>query len=125
MDTDRYAKFVQVGNFTRDHRDATFLGPMGLSGEAGEVSELFKKHLLHGKELDRVELVKELGDVAWYFFHILNTMGISFDEVLEENVTKLCNRYPTQYGSPEEWIHGTFVETVGIDPPGNGMRGVL
>ena len=56
MNTESYAHFVDVGNFTNGERDAKFLAAMGLCGEAGEVSELLKKHLLHGDDLDREEL---------------------------------------------------------------------
>lgn len=38
----------------------------GLSGEAGEVVELVKKHLYHGKPLDPGKFHLELGDVLWY-----------------------------------------------------------
>ncbi len=98
MTPEQYAKFVRIGNFTGSERDAKFLAAMGLCGEAGEVSELLKKHLLHGDELNRDELVKELGDVLWYFFHTLNTFDLTFTEVVERNIVKLCNRYPKNYG---------------------------
>ena len=39
---------------------------MGLAGEAGECTDIIKKHLFHDHELDREHLAKELGDVAWY-----------------------------------------------------------
>ena len=93
----QYAEFVNVGNFTKSERDAKFLAAMGLCGEAGEVSELLKKHLLHGDDLDKDELIKELGDVLWYFFHALNTFDLTFDQVVAENVIKLCHRYPDNY----------------------------
>lgn len=106
MNTDKYAKFVEVGNFTTGERDAKFLAAMGLAGEAGETCDLIKKHLLHGKELDRDALKKELGDVFWYLVHTCNTFGIPLDEVVEANVVKLCDRYPDQYGDPGEWLSG-------------------
>lgn len=39
---------------------------LGLVGEAGEVADLVKKWVLHGHELDKPKLIKELGDVLWY-----------------------------------------------------------
>lgn len=103
MNTDRYQQFVRVGNFTKDERDAKFLGGLGLAGESGEVADIIKKHLLHGKPLDREHLVEELGDVAWYLFHTLDTFGITLNEVLDYNVVKLCDRYPEGYGQPRDW----------------------
>lgn len=104
MTPEKFQEFVETGNFTEGERDAKFLAAMGLCGEAGEVSELIKKHLLHGKDLNREDLVKELGDVLWYFFHALNAFDVTFNEVVEQNVAKLCARYPDQYGHPETWF---------------------
>jgi len=39
---------------------------LGLSGEAGEVADMLKKHLFHSHPLDRDAMVKELGDCLWY-----------------------------------------------------------
>lgn len=99
-----YATFVKHANFTENKRDAMLLAALGLNGEAGEVSEIIKKHLLHGKDLDRDHLVDELGDVLWYFFHALNTFKISFEEVAEGNIRKLCIRHPQSNGKATNWI---------------------
>lgn len=102
----KYQEFVKVGNFTKGERDAEFLAAMGLCGEAGEVSEHVKKHLLHGKDLDLGLVKEELGDVLWYFFHALNVFGFTFEEVAEMNVRKLCDRHPVQYGNSNDWLNG-------------------
>lgn len=81
-----------------------FLGPMGLSGEAGEVSELFKKHLIHGKPLDRDRLIEELGDVMWYFNLILIDQSITLEEVLSANMEKLKKRHAEE---PERYVKET------------------
>ena len=99
-----YSRFVEIGNFTTEERDAKFLAGMGLAGEAGEVCDNLKKHLLHHKPLDREHLVEELGDVLWYFQHTLNTFDITWKEVVEYNIRKLCERYPDQYGTSEDWL---------------------
>ena len=99
-----YAAFVKHANFTKNDRDAQFLAALGLNGEAGEVSELIKKHLLHGDTLDIDHLREELGDVLWYFFHALNTYGLTFEEVAEGNVKKLCARHPKSNGPASDWL---------------------
>lgn len=73
---------------------------MGLAGEVGELVELYKKHLYHGKSLDKDKVVKEAGDVLWYLSNLLRTTGIDFSEVPDKNVQKLMERYPDgfQYG---------------------------
>ena len=101
LDTKRYAEFVCMGNFTKSNRDSKFLAAMGLCGEAGEVSEILKKHLLHGNELNKEDLKKELGDVLWYFFHTLNVFEFTIEEIAKENVKKLCDRYAH---NREDWV---------------------
>lgn len=75
---------------------------MGLCGEAGEVLELFKKDIFGykydgKKRLDREALVKELGDIQWYFDMMLDVYGITLEEVLATNAKKLRERYPERF----------------------------
>lgn len=67
---------------------------LGLAGEAGEVVELIKKHVYHGHEIDKVELVSELGDALWYLTNICDTIGMPLELVALHNVDKLKKRYP-------------------------------
>lgn len=69
-------------------------GALGLTGESGEVSDMIKKHIFHGHDLDRDELIKELGDVCWYVALLCNAIGVSLDEVMTRNIDKLRERYP-------------------------------
>jgi NTP pyrophosphatase (non-canonical NTP hydrolase) len=56
---------------------------LGLTGEIGEVTDLLKKHLYHrnGKPLNIEKLKDELGDVLWYYFVLLDTVGLPFERV--------------------------------------------
>jgi NTP pyrophosphatase (non-canonical NTP hydrolase) len=67
---------------------------LGLTGEAGEVAEHVKKHLFHGKPLDRDAVVKELGDCLWYIAALAGVVGVSLDEIGATNIDKLRRRYP-------------------------------
>ena len=67
---------------------------MGLNGEAGEVIDLVKKHLFHGHELKKDELIKELGDVAWYLAEAAYALDVDLSSVLQGNINKLKARYP-------------------------------
>ena len=69
---------------------------LGLSGEAGEVAEKFKK-IIRDKEgvieeSDREEIKKELGDVLWYVSQIASELKISLDDVAQKNIEKLYSR---------------------------------
>jgi NTP pyrophosphatase (non-canonical NTP hydrolase) len=69
---------------------------LGLPGEIGEVVDLIKKFLYHrnGKGLPVDKLKDELGDVLWYYFILLDTLGLTFETVLLTNARKLEERHP-------------------------------
>lgn len=65
-----------------------------MNGEAGEVIDLLKKHEFQGHDLDYNEIVKELGDVAWYLALACTAIGVPLSAVLQQNIDKLKARYP-------------------------------
>lgn len=69
-------------------------GALGLTGEAGEVGDIIKKHIFHGHDLDREALYKELGDVCWYLALLCESLNISIRDVVKMNIDKLMKRYP-------------------------------
>lgn len=70
---------------------------MGLSTEAGEFLDALKKHIFYGKELDRVNLAEEMGDVFWYCAIVASELGINFEEVMDKNIEKLKARYGEKF----------------------------
>lgn len=64
---------------------------LGLPGEVGEVMELLKKQVRDG-HLDRENLKKELGDVAYYWARLCLAHGLRPSEVLACNVEKIESR---------------------------------
>lgn len=79
-------------------------GVMGLTGEAGECSDLLKKHLFQGHKLDKAHFAKELGDVAWYLAVSANALGYKLEEVFQMNIDKLKARYPEGF-DPDLSVH--------------------
>jgi NTP pyrophosphatase (non-canonical NTP hydrolase) len=70
---------------------------IGLTSEAGEAQEIVKKVLFQGKpftEDTRTHLSKELGDVMWYWINACNALDLDPNEVIQQNVKKLQDRYP-------------------------------
>jgi NTP pyrophosphatase (non-canonical NTP hydrolase) len=69
---------------------------MGVAGEAGEVIEKWKKIVAYKdgaiSQEDLDELAKELGDVVWYIAVLAERLGLSFDDIMQRNVTKLQDR---------------------------------
>ena len=94
MTLEEYQQLAARTIGTRTQADQLSNMALGLAGEAGETADMLKKHLFHGKALDRDEVVRELGDVLWYVAGMATAIGISLDEVARRNVDKLRRRYP-------------------------------
>ena len=72
-------------------------GVLGLTGEAGECSDIVKKHLFQGHEPDHDHLKEEIGDCLWYIAEVATGLGLSLDEVAKNNIHKLRQRYPNGF----------------------------
>lgn len=72
-------------------------GVLGLFGEGGEISDLLKKHMFQGHDLNKDDLVLELGDVLWYVAEIATSLNVDLSEVAQKNLDKLKRRYPNGF----------------------------
>jgi NTP pyrophosphatase (non-canonical NTP hydrolase) len=70
---------------------------IGLSTESGEFLDALKKHIFYGKELDRVNLAEEVGDLFWYIAIVADELGFEIEDVMERNITKLKARYGEKF----------------------------
>lgn len=80
---------------TRDH-DLTH-AILGLVTEAGELADQLKRRHAYGKEVDRVNLVEEAGDLLWYLALIARALGTDLETIGRTNVEKLRARYPGMF----------------------------
>lgn len=95
MTINEYQKLAMVTlNPELDKKDVLINGVMGLCGESGEAIDIVKKHLAQGHELDKEELAKELGDVAWYLAETATAIGYDLENIFQMNIDKLKKRYP-------------------------------
>ena len=69
---------------------------MGLTTESAEFLDALKKEIYYGKELDKVNLAEEIGDILWYCAIALSELGVS-EEVMKKNIAKLEARYPEKF----------------------------
>ena len=70
---------------------------IGLSSECGEYNEIIKKMLFQGKPLTEenvFHMMRELGDIMWYWTNACRALGFDPNDVIAENVRKLEARYP-------------------------------
>lgn len=91
MDFKTYEEFVK-GMKVFPEKHAIVYPALGMMGEAGEVSEKVKKWLRGDRELDKPELVKEIGDVLWYITALADDLGYTLTNVAEMNIEKLSSR---------------------------------
>lgn len=82
-------------------KDSLAISGLGLTGEAGEVADLLKKHIGHGHELNKEKLSKELGDVLWYLSNIASCFEIDLNDVAKTNIDKLKKRYPKGFNASD------------------------
>jgi|SRR6266850_1440796 len=100
----KYGKAVQERFFIKDREAQIVNSVLGISGEAGEVADLFKKFMFHPKSKMKDEhkmkeaLRSELGDILWYLSALNELMfGDSLLDVAKDNIRKLTDRYPELY----------------------------
>jgi NTP pyrophosphatase (non-canonical NTP hydrolase) len=104
MERQEYRKQVERtlnpdANYTQESR--LTLASLGLAGESGEVVDIIKKHLFHGKPFDREKLILELGDVRWYLESFAFILNVSMEEIEEKNIAKLRARFPSGFNSTD------------------------
>lgn len=73
---------------------------LGVETEGAELADAVKKHVMYGKELDKVNLVEEVGDTLWYLARLLTLLDSSFEEAMSKNIMKLRARYGDKF---TEW----------------------
>ena len=72
---------------------------LGLSAEAGEFTEVVKKILFQSKPLteeNKFHMKRELGVCFWYLMNAARSLSLDPYEIIQENVTKLKNRFPNE-----------------------------
>jgi len=74
----------------------------GVSGEAGELLDAIKKHVIYNKPLDRENIVEELGDLMFYMEGLMQALNISGEECISANIEKLGVRYSSGKYSNEQ-----------------------
>ena len=59
---------------------------LGLLSEMGEFLDTLKKHFAYGDSLDRVNLLEELGDTAWFLVCFAKFLHVNLEELDESTI---------------------------------------
>lgn len=89
--TSNYSQWVE-GKIMTEGETRLIENTLGLIGESGEIAEKIKKLLRDNTKVEAQDIIKELGDVAFYLTALANYFGSSLDEVLKLNMIKLNDR---------------------------------
>lgn len=96
----------ETGNFDLPAQSDCDLvhGIIGMITESGELGEALLEALLkHIRgdgavlEIDRVNMVEEIGDQLWYIALALRALGSSFEDAMTRNLAKLSKRFPDNF----------------------------
>lgn len=80
---------------------------MGLCTEVGELMDQLKRHIFYGKELDKVNLFEEGGDISWYLRILADALSdlrrgqCSFEQMIANNIAKLKIRFPGKFNEEQ------------------------
>lgn len=66
---------------------------VGVAGEGGELLDAVKRHTIYDKDLDRANVVEELGDLEFFLEGVRQNLSITREETLQANFDKLGVRY--------------------------------
>ncbi len=89
MQTDYFTKdVIRTVNKTLEPNEHITNAALGLTGEAGEVAEIVKKAMFQGHSLNREKIAEELGDVMFYIAYMADTIGMTLDQIMSQNVTE-------------------------------------
>ncbi len=95
------------------HEEALCNWGLGVSGEAGDIASCIKKFVFHKNVAIKDGIRENIGDMMWYTAMICNTYGWNFEEVLEENIKKLKDRYPKGFTHKDAQRKGTMIKWSG------------
>lgn len=71
---------------------------LGLAGEVGSLLTEYKKFLRDGSKYRpfQDQVAEEIGDVLWYLAAIARKAGLELEDVAQENIAKLQERWPQE-----------------------------
>jgi NTP pyrophosphatase (non-canonical NTP hydrolase) len=94
---------------------------LGVASEAGELADAVKKHLMYGREIDRVNLQEECGDILWYLALLADACGFTLGGAMAANINKLRVRYPDKFSEAHATNRDLTAERAALEGKGNTL----
>jgi len=89
MDFNKYQREAMSFRLPSANHDYALLG---LSGEVGELHSAVAKAIRDGKNLDMINVGKELGDILWFVAALADDYGFDLNYIAQKNIEKLSTR---------------------------------
>lgn len=86
---------IEILKELTDSRIDLLHAAVGVSGEAGELLDAIKKHVIYNRPIDLENIIEELGDIEFYLEQLRGNTGvlITREATLKANYEKLSKRY--------------------------------
>ncbi len=86
-----------------DELKAQAIPLLGLAGEVGSLLSEYKKYLREGDRYRpfKDQVAEEIGDVLWYLANIAGKAGLDLEDIAQENLAKLAERWPRDEDEPQ------------------------
>jgi NTP pyrophosphatase (non-canonical NTP hydrolase) len=98
MELNDYVKWTANTCASLDtHKEDIIHMLFGIITETAELTDIFKKSLAYGKEIDWVNVEEEIGDAMFYIASFCRITGLDLEEIINTNVLKLESRYPEKF----------------------------
>jgi NTP pyrophosphatase (non-canonical NTP hydrolase) len=78
-------------------KDRTVHSVFGLVTEVGELCDIVKRTLYYGTPFNKSHFKEEMGDLMWYWINACVSEGLDPEEIMQENIDKLKQRYPEKF----------------------------
>src|SRR6266851_4261724 len=86
---------IQTNRVRVDGLQSIMVPLLGLAGEAGSLLSEYKKWLREGDRYRPFtdQVAEEIGDILWYLANIAEKVGLDLQEIAEENLAKIADRF--------------------------------
>ena len=105
-----FAEYQELARRTQNNELSTHRKEMhalhGMASEVGEIHALYQK-VYQGHVMSVDKLVDEAGDLLWFLSEYADSLGVTLDDIAQQNIEKLRKRYPTGF-DVEHSVHRTI-----------------
>lgn len=70
---------------------------LGISTEANELLDVYKKYFAYDKPIDYINVREEIFDVMWYIVNLCRMLDVDMEKDFQINIDKLRVRYPEKF----------------------------